>query len=628
MSKKVSMLALAAAFTIGIGACGGGGGSSSSSSSGTVAGVALDGPVTSGNIIVYNADGTTCSGAATSTNSSANFSLSIPSTCTLPVSLELSGGTDIVHSNLSSTYPQPNMRSIIANTSQTVANISPFSTLIFYSLVKGNGNNLTAAGLTTSNTASNIATSASSVLQSFGFGADLKTDGTSDNSFNPITGILGSTNLATFTNASEALSETIRRVAKAAGGVTLSNVAMIFQYLGQDLSDGTMDGNMGSSTITSGISGFSMANIRAYAQSNALFVLNEMFSTTGLTITDQSGNQKSALNAIKTATSTVNSGATVSFDSVKPGTNVASQWSNAKTTALALLGLSSLSDLGISSDLTTSTAISSRGALTVNSTQANNVADQSKVSTYSGNVQNANNAFVGTSSFNVNLSSITLTDYPNNTATTLTPSTPSISSSVMTVSLPTSSSVSASNLGMLNSTSAGTASATPPVLNFTLKNTPAGTGTAGVTMTLLDGSNSTRDSGERYISATFNLPWSSNGTTLTLTDASSASVSYYSATSTSPTSASLSQSALGSLMVTSSGSSQSATSSTLKLKIAQLFNTAATSGNSNLATAMTSGTPAGSYYYSVSFSGISLAATDSSSNTSAFSSVQGTFTVK
>ncbi|MBF0418736.1 MAG: hypothetical protein HQL78_01065 [Magnetococcales bacterium] len=629
MSKKASVLALAAAFTIGIGACGGGGGSSSSSS-GTVAGVAIDGPVTSGSIIVYNADGTTCSSAATSSDSSAKFSLNLGS-CTLPVSLELSGGTDVVHSNLSSTFPQPNMRSLIGSSTQTVANISPFSTLIFYSIVKGNGNNLTAAGVTTSNAASSITTQASTILKAFGFGADLNTDGSSNSSFDPITSILGTSNLATFTSASEALSETIRRVAKAAGSVSTANVGQLFMALGQDLSDGTLDGSMGSSTISSPITGFSMDSVRAYAMSNALFVLNEMFSSTGLTVTDQSGSQKSALAAIKTATTTVNSSATTSFDSVKPNSNLTSQWTTAKSTALTLLGKSSLSDLGISSDLTTSASISSRGALAVNSTLAAALADASQVATYSANVKSANNSFVSSSTFNVALSSITLTDYPSNTASTLTPSTPSVSSGVLTVTLPSTTTVSASNLGLLNSTSASSASATPPVLNFTLKNIPQGSGTAGVTMTLLDGSNSTRDSGERYISATFNLPWTSDGTTLTLKDASSASVSYYAATDTSASSASLSQSAVGSLAVTSSGTSNSGnsgTQTTLKMKIAELFNTASTKGNSALAKAMTSGTPAGSYYYSVSFSGISLAATDSSSNTSAFSSVQGTFTVK
>lgn len=617
MSKKASVLALAAAFTIGIGACGGGGSSSSSSSSGTVAGVAVDGPITGGSIIVYNADGTTCSGGATSSGSNAQFSLNLGS-CTLPVSLELSGGSDVVHSNISgSTYPQPNMRSIIGSASQTVANISPFSTLIFYSIAKGNGNNLTAAGVTTSNAGSTITTQASTILSAYGFGVNLNTDGSANSSFNPITSSLGTLNLATFTSASEALSETIRRVAKAAGALNTAGVGNIFLTLGNYLG--------GNTSYVSPVSGFSTDSIRAYALSNALFVLNEMFSTTGLSITDQSGSVKSALSAIKTATSTVNSSATTDFSSVKPDANVVAQWTTNKAAAIALLGTSSL---GISSDLSTSTSITGRGTLTVSSTLASALADASQVATYSANVSGANNAGLNASTFNVSLSSISLTDYPSNKATTLMPSTPSISSGVMTVTLPSTTTVSASNLNLLNTTSAGTASATPPVLNFTLSNVPQGSGTAGVTMTLLDGSNSTRDSGERYISATFNLPWTSNGSTLTLTDASSASVSYYAAPDSSPTTATLSQSVLGSLAVTSSGDNQSSINSTLKLKIAQLFNAAATSGNSKLATAMTSGTPAGSYYYSVSFSGISLAATNSSSNTSAFSSVQGTFTVK
>ncbi len=627
MSKKASVLALAAAFTIGVAACGGGGGSSSeSSSSGTVAGVAVEGPVTSGSITVYNADGSKCSAASTSTNSSASFTLSIGS-CTPPLVLELSGGTDAVHSTMGVTVPQTNMRSILGSTSQTVANISPFSTLIYHSLIKDSAS-LSAAGITTSNASDKIATKSTSVIKAFGFGVDTMTDGTSVSSYNPITQNLGTTDLATFVQASEALSETLRRVAKAAGGINSANLALLFQYLGRDLSDDTLDGNMGSTAISSAISGFSMDSIRAYVQSNALFVLNEIFSTTGLSVTDGNGSQKSALSAIKTAISTVKSTATTSFDSVKPSSNVASQWTSAKSTALALLGLSSLSDLGISSDLSTSTSISSRGTLTVSSTAAANAADSSKVSTYSGNITKANNAFVTSSTFNVSLSSITLTDYPSNTATTLTPSTRSIASGSLTVSLASTTTVSASNLSLLASSSASSASATPPVVNFTLSNLPQGSGTAGVTMTLIDGSDSTRSSGERMVSASFNMPYSSNGSSLTLTAPSAASVSYYSYSDSSASSATLSQSAVGSLVISSSGSNQSSQVTTLKLQIAELFNTSSKHGNSALASAMTSAVSTGSYYYSIDFSGISLSGTDSGSNTSTFSQVKGTFTAK
>ncbi|MBF0109659.1 MAG: hypothetical protein HQL76_10825 [Magnetococcales bacterium] len=627
MSKKASVLALAAAFTVGIAACGGGGGSSSStSSSGSVAGVAVEGPVTSGSITVYNADGTKCSAASTSTNSSATFTLSIGS-CTPPLVLELSGGTDSVHSTLGVTVPQTTMRSIIGASTQTVANISPFSTLIYHSLIKDSAS-LTAAGITTSNASDKISTKATSVIQAFGFGVDSLTDGSTVSSYNPITQSMGTTSLATFVQASEALSETIRRVAKAAGGVSASNLGLILKSLGQDLSDDSLDGMMGSSAVSSGISGFDFSTVRAYALSNATFVLNEIFSTTGLSVTDSAGSQKSALSALKTAIGTVNSSATATFDSVKPSSNLAAQWNTAKSATMALLGVSSLADLGISSDISTTTSISGRGALKVSSTAAANVADSSKVSTYSGNVTKANNAAVAASTFNVALSSITLTDYPNNTATTLTPSTRSVSSGSLTVSLSSTTTLSASNLSLLASKSASTASATPPVMNFTLSNLPQGSGTAGVAMTLLDGSDSTRSSGERMVTASFNMPWSSNGTTLTLTAPSGASVSYYSSTDTSASSATLSQSVIGSLAITSSGSSQSAQTTQLKLQIAELFNTASKHGNAALASAMTSAVSTGSYYYSIDFSGISLSAVDSSSNTSTFSQVKGTFTAK
>ncbi|MEO5329762.1 MAG: hypothetical protein H7829_16155 [Magnetococcus sp. THC-1_WYH] len=616
MSKKVTMLTLAAAFTVGVAACGGGGGSSSSSSSGSVSGLAVEGPVGSASVIVYNADGTTCSAAGTTTGSDATFSLSI-GTCTPPLAIELSGGTDSVHSTMGVTVPQSNMRSIVGSTSQSVANISPFSTLIYYALVK-DAANLAAAGVTTSNVASSITTSASTVLTNFGFGIDSNTDGTTNSSFNPITAMLGSTNYATFIQASESLSETVRRVAKQAGSVSSSNIGSIFKLLGKDLSDNTLDGNAGTTALSSDISGFSMANIRAYAQSYALFVLNEVFSSGGLNVTNQSGTATSALSAIKSSVTGVNKNATASFDNVKASTVATAQWDNAKTATLALYNVTSLSQLGISSDLTTSTAVSSR-PLTF---------DSSKVSALSADVSAANNAFVNAATFNVTLGTITLTDYPSNTATTLTPSTPSIASGVLTVSLPSTSTVSASNLSLLASSSTS-ASATPPVVNFNLKSVPAGSGTAGITMSLIDGSDSTRSSGERAISASFNVPWSSNGTTLTLTQPTGASVTYYSATATSSSTATLSNTSVGSLMVTSSGSNQSSKSGTLRFQIAELFNTATTKGGSALATALTSPTSAGSYAYSIDFSGISLSGTPANSSTaSSFSRVQGTFTAK
>lgn len=626
MSKKVSMLALASIFTVGISACGGGGGgSSSSSSSGTVAGIAVEGPVTSGSVKVYNADGSQCSSAATTTNSTATFTLNLGA-CTLPVVVELSGGTDTVHSGAGLAVPQTLMRSIVGSSTQSVANISPLSTLIYHSLIKDSAS-LSAAGVTTSNAADSLATKSTTVINAFGFGADLLTDGTSVTSFNPITAPMAGTNLASFIQANEALSETIRLVAKAAGGVSSTNIGEILRVLGRDLSDDSLDGNMGSTAITSGISGFSTDNIRAYAQANTLFVLNQIFSTTGLTITGTDGTQKSALSAIKTAISTVNSKATATFDSMKASSNVVAQWASAKATALALFGATSLADFGISSDISTSASVSGRGGLTVSSTAAANAADKDKVASYSANVSKANKAYTTASTFNVSLGSITLTDYPNNTANTVAVSTPAISSGALTLSLPSTSPLSASNLSLLAS-SATSSQATPPVVNFALANLPTGGGIAGVTMTLLDGSDGTRSVGERMVSASFNLPWTSNGTSLTLSDATAASVSYYESSSTSPASATLSQSSVGSLIVTAAGSNQSSQASSLKLQIAQLFNTASKSGNAALAAAMTSAVSTGSYYYSIDFSGISLAGTDSKSNTSTFNKVQGTFTAK
>ncbi|MBF0172713.1 MAG: hypothetical protein HQL83_04605, partial [Magnetococcales bacterium] len=397
MIKSTSILALSALFTMGVAACGGGGGSSDPG----IGGLAVDGPVKSGTVKVYNAGGTQCSAATVTTNSDATFSIS-GSSCTYPLVLELSGGTDTLHSAAGVTVPVGTMRSIVASSASSKANISPFSTLIYHALIKDK-TNLTDAGVTTTSASSDIASRATSVINAFGFGVDANTDGSSNSSFNPIAYSLGNTNIATFVQASEALSETVRRTAKAAGGVSVTNIEAILKTIGQDLSDDSLDGNMKkadgtSTTVSSGISGFGTDSVRAWARSNALFVLNEIYSTDGLRITDQTGSQVSALTALKTAVSGVSGSATTSYDSVKPTSAVATQWSDAKKTALALLGLSSLSDLGISTDLTTSQSVSSRGAKAVNSTYVSNVADSTKVSTYSANVSAAISGSSSTSS--------------------------------------------------------------------------------------------------------------------------------------------------------------------------------------------------------------------------------------
>jgi hypothetical protein len=245
------------------------------------------------------------------------------------------------------------MRSIVGDSTQTVANVSPFSNMVYYAL-NPSGGTLTSAGLTTSNASTQITSKVSSVLTNFGFGSDLTTDGSSTSSFNPLTmnftSSSGSTTLATFIQAAESLSETVRRTASAAGGITSANLASIFQALGGDLSDGTMDGNSQtiggtSSAISVTVGSLNAASIRSWAVSNATFVLNEMFSDTGLQITDNTGTKHNALTAIKSSVTSVKSDAVAVLTSVKADTKLVAQWDTAKSTAFALLGVSTLAEL-------------------------------------------------------------------------------------------------------------------------------------------------------------------------------------------------------------------------------------------------------------------------------------------
>lgn len=147
---------------------------------------------------------------------------------------------------------------------------------------------------------------------------------------------------------------------------------------------------------------------------------------------------------------------------------------------------------------------------------------------------------------------------------------------------------------------------------------PVGSGYVDVTMTLTDGSDGTRASGERQISVDYTVEWTSNGTTLTIAAEAGgmADVTYYTASSDNENSAVLSNMDLDLLEVTASSGGNLNQYPTLRAKIANLV-----AQDTALGTLLGDLQEAGSYHYQISFDGFPLLA----SNSVPFFSVSGTF---
>ena len=629
MSKKISMLALAGAFVVGVAACGGG--SSGSSSSASAGGGAIKGPLNSPTIT--SSSGTpTCTTTADGTGI---WSCSVTDPG-FPLIFTFSGGTDSV-TGAAPLFP---VKTAITSAASTVANALPQTTFAIDAAIAQGGTGFSAADLTTAT---------SRIMSNYGGGMDAN--------FDPFGTAISAANSAAILMGAESLGEIVRRTA--ANSTNSANASAIYKdiakVLAQDVSDGTIDGQIssvganGSSTIDAtalAAIGDRADQIMVQAQSQLINVVGEMAQGT-LTINGKTLAQVAAAmgnghvtaanltgfsvpapllqKAVAAMDAVTNSGLAVTagnFTTLKNQFNAA--------IALAANGVVSSANLqaqisaaaltAVTNDIAANATTAAVAALTTTQTTAAaaaaTITDSFKV-----------DATAGTAA---DLTGIYLTDYPSNVATNVYPSTVSLNTTagdankgLLTVSATTA--LSASNLALLGSSSNSAAAATPPVLNITLTSLPVATGTATVTMVLVDGADATRDSGERYVSATYSVPYSSNGTTLTLTAPSTASVTYYSASATAASTATLTNAsgALGSLLVTTAGTNQGSQSATLKAKIATLFNTASTNGNAALASAMANITEAGTYHYKVTLSGINI-----SNGTNPITMIGGSFTTQ
>lgn len=199
-----------------------GSGSGGSGGSGTtLRGSVGDGPIVNASIVILDSDGAQV--ASTSSDSNANYEVTIPAGTAYPLTIVTTGGLDTV----TNSPPTFSMSSIALSDNADVANITPFSTFIVEN----------AKTLPGGLTESNIAQATGNVVSQLNFGLDASLVP------NPITSPVTNQNVAVIVKASEALGELIRRVQTRLqnAGNSMSQDDIIIG-LSADLADGVIDG--------------------------------------------------------------------------------------------------------------------------------------------------------------------------------------------------------------------------------------------------------------------------------------------------------------------------------------------------------------------------------------------------
>ncbi|MBF0603080.1 MAG: hypothetical protein HQL07_05235 [Nitrospirae bacterium] len=272
MIKKAVITALLLPLWIYVSGCGGasnsGGGSGSSST--TVSGVVIDGPVTSS--IVTFTDGNGKFIIAAKTGADAQYSISIPIGTSFPLHVSTSGGTDRVSEEAPAA-----MDSLVADASQTTANVTPMTSLVYRAVV-ANAGNLDKV------TAPMIATAKKDVVAKFGFGIDAENSG-----IDPVTSAVNANTITSVIRSSEAMAETIRR----AVGPNQTTVAQVLTILGEDMADGYLDGKKGGADLTHTMpTGFDASTIATTVAQQKVAVGLEVVANQ-LTVTKSDGSELS-----------------------------------------------------------------------------------------------------------------------------------------------------------------------------------------------------------------------------------------------------------------------------------------------------------------------------------------------
>ncbi|MBF0346900.1 MAG: hypothetical protein HQL81_04465, partial [Magnetococcales bacterium] len=249
--KNITIINYVAISTTFISSCGGGGEEAGDNKTSTttntenvdktkqpssISGVVLDGPVTGAKIIVTDAKNVEVDIGEISSDGNARFSIKVPVDKLFPLHIKTKGGVD--HATDEPSMP---LDSIVFDASQTTAHITPQTSIIYQATIAKFGNDLSTADKGAIN--SFVAETKKNVVKKFGFGID-----TSSSDVDPLTSDINDKNKTDFLWSSEAAAEVVRRVAKNYKSSNASRES-IFQAIGEDISDGTIDGKLNNTQL-------------------------------------------------------------------------------------------------------------------------------------------------------------------------------------------------------------------------------------------------------------------------------------------------------------------------------------------------------------------------------------------
>ena len=187
-----------------------------------VSGSVGDGPIVNGTITAVDAEGNTVATAVS--DAEANYSIGIPVDAALPVTLSVTGGTDLVTDRPADFE----LRSLINAVGVQTVNVSPLTTLVVH-----------AAECVDDTSDSRIADLWQGEHADVGMGLDANVFG------DPMRDGVTASNVESAVLANEALGEWVRRIGAAMSSAGMSTgLDTIVTTLACDLADGAMDGQM------------------------------------------------------------------------------------------------------------------------------------------------------------------------------------------------------------------------------------------------------------------------------------------------------------------------------------------------------------------------------------------------
>ncbi|MEO5372521.1 MAG: Ig-like domain-containing protein [Magnetococcus sp. DMHC-1] len=208
--------------------------------------------------------------AETKTGANAGYTLTVPAGTQFPLRVKTTGGIDQV------TGEKPtDMDSLVVDAKTTTANVTPLTTVITHAAIAASGGALDKVSAAT------VTTATKTTVDKLGFGVDAE-----NANIDPIATPLTATNIVSVTRASEAVAETVRRVA----GTDPVQRQAAMATIGTDLSDGKMDGKNSGQNITSSSSTLSATQISASVAIQTAVVSAEVIGN-NLTLTKTDGTQ-------------------------------------------------------------------------------------------------------------------------------------------------------------------------------------------------------------------------------------------------------------------------------------------------------------------------------------------------